>query len=263
MPNPTDAVSRYQNEQLDYSVCTLVTRWDEYQAMLDSFHAKGFHEPACEFLYIDNSAGNQYDAYAGLNLFLGTARGRAIILCHQDIRLTHSGIDELNTIIADMDRDYPQWAVLGNAGGTHTGELRIRITDPHGTDTHRGPLPAQATALDENFLVVRRQANLALSGDVGGYHLYGADLCLVAAILGYSAHVVDFHLHHLSPGRTDASFATARQRLIGKYRTILWPRWITTTCTDFLAGGGFLVNFTESRFGGRIIRSVRKRLKRK
>lgn len=257
-----DAAQRYRAEELDYSICTLVTRWDEYQAMQDSFRAKGFAEPSCEFLYVDNASGNRFDAFSGLNLFLSTARGRVIIVCHQDVRLSHDGRAELDAVVAAMDRDHPGWGVLGNAGGTPGGELRIRISDPHGADTRRGPFPATATALDENFLVVRRAANLAASADIGGYHLYGADLCLIADVLGHSAHVVDFHLEHLSPGKADDSFAAGRGRLAAKYRRAFAPRWITTTCTVFLAGGGWLSAFAETRIGAKLIRSLRKRFRR-
>lgn len=263
MTNAIDAAARYAGEEIRYSICTLVTRWDEYQQMRDSFRAKGFNEPECEFLYLDNAAANAYDAFSGLNLFLSTARGRTIILCHQDVRLMKDGRAELDGIIAAMDRSFPRWGVLGNAGGLPSGDLRIRITDPHGADTCRGPFPAQATALDENFLVVRRAANLALSADVGGFHLYGADLCLMADLLGHGAYVVDFHLHHLSPGKVDGSFVEARRRMAAKYRRALAPRWITTTCTSFLAGGGVLGAMAETRLGGKLIRSLRKRCRRR
>ncbi|MCR6629390.1 MAG: hypothetical protein NVV74_04665 [Magnetospirillum sp.] len=263
MTQAIDAAARYGAEELDYSICTLVTRWDEYRAMQDSFRAKGFREPACEFLYLDNAAGNRFDAYSGLNLFLSTARGRVVVLCHQDVRLVDDGRAELDAIIAAMDRDHPQWGVLGNAGGTPAGTLCIRITDPHGADTRRGAFPAAATALDENFLAVRRSANLALSADVGGYHLYGADLCLMADLLGHSAHVVDFHLHHLSPGNADASFAAARRCIIAKYQRALAPRWVTTTCTAFVAGGGALSTLAGTRWGAKLLRSLRKRYRGK
>ncbi len=70
--------------QVKYSICTLVTNPGEYNEMLDSFIAAGFTAGDCEYLCIDNSGGNTLDAFAGGNLFLDTAQGRYVILCHQD-----------------------------------------------------------------------------------------------------------------------------------------------------------------------------------
>ena len=56
------------------------------------------------------------------------------------------------------------------------------------------------SALDKNFLVVRRDANLAVSADLKGFHLHGTDICIVARLLGYTAYVVDFQLRHVSSG---------------------------------------------------------------
>ena len=52
-----------------YSVCTLVNDADDYGAMVESFRAKGFREPDCEFLYVDNRTENRFDAFAGYNRF--------------------------------------------------------------------------------------------------------------------------------------------------------------------------------------------------
>jgi hypothetical protein len=89
----TDA--RYHAEEKRFSVCTLATDWKQYQAMLDTFRAGGFSTPDTEFLYLDNSLGNCFDGFSGLNLFLNIARGRRVILCHQEsdcsaVESTHS-----------------------------------------------------------------------------------------------------------------------------------------------------------------------------
>src|SRR5262249_7681880 len=78
---------RWQEERVRYSICTLVTRPDLYAEMIQSFRSYGFDEPDCEFLYLDNTRGNSFDAYSGNNMFLNVARGQFIILCHQDILL--------------------------------------------------------------------------------------------------------------------------------------------------------------------------------
>jgi hypothetical protein len=205
--------------------------------MLASFHAKGFHEPECEFLYLDNSEGNKYDAYAGYNLFLTVARGEFVILCHQDVLLEYDDRNKLDEIIADLECRDPTWAACGNAGGISPGRLALRLTDPHGADQKREKLPALVSSLDENFIVAKRQSNLALSHDLSGFHLYGADLCLIAGILGRTSYVVDFHLRHKGAGTPDPSFTAIRSAFIEKYRRSFRSRWMTTTCTIFFLSG--------------------------
>jgi hypothetical protein len=80
----TREVSYDEPSGLVYSFCTLVTRIDEYQTMVNLFQLNGFGVNDCEYLYIDNSKTNRHDAFSGYNRFLQQARGKYIILCHQD-----------------------------------------------------------------------------------------------------------------------------------------------------------------------------------
>jgi hypothetical protein len=132
-------------------------------------------------------------------------------LCHQDILLLEDGRTELEQRLNDLTAHDPEWALCGNAGGVSSTRLAIRISDPYG-ENQFSPFPARVTALDENFIVIRRQANLALSHDLSGFHFYGADLCMIADFLGRSAYVIDFHLRHKSAGTTDASLQAAQRR---------------------------------------------------
>ncbi|MEY3501198.1 MAG: hypothetical protein RL308_2871 [Bacteroidota bacterium] len=93
----------FDNEIL-YSICTLVTIKEEYQEMMSSFVEAGFDTSFCEFLYIDNTTHNKSEAYQGLNYFLQKAKGKYIILCHQDILICHDKIDRLEQCIADLDQ---------------------------------------------------------------------------------------------------------------------------------------------------------------
>lgn len=255
IPSIESAEARYRNEEKRFSICTLVTDWDQYQAMLATFRAGGFSTPDVEFLYLDNSIGNYFDGFSGLNLFLNTAHGRHLIFCHQDVRLLDGGMASLEAKIAEIEGLDPQWAVLGNAGGIKPGKLALRITDPHGADTRQGHFPTRVTALDENFLVVRRSANLALSRDLAGFHLYGTDLCLIADILGHHCYAIDFHLQHLSAGNADHRFHDTRRHLIAKYRHAFRPRWIVSPSTSlFLSAGRVLSLAMNSGLGRKLAR---------
>src|SRR6202012_1442735 len=102
-----------------YSICTLVTRKGEYAEMLQTFLDKGFDTGTCEYLYIDNTAGCTFDAYQGLNHFLQQAKGKYIILCHQDILVYDDDRAHLDKVIAEIEANDPNWGILANAGGVN------------------------------------------------------------------------------------------------------------------------------------------------
>ncbi|MES2714047.1 MAG: acyl esterase [Pseudomonadota bacterium] len=224
-----------------FSVCTLVNDHAQYRAMVASFCARGFTPDDCEFLYLDNSDGTFWDAYRGIPRLVAMSRAPHVILCHQDVRLISDDADALAARLGELDALDPAWALAGNAGGTDAGELAVRISDPYGDDQRRGELPARAVSLDENFIVLKRDAPVGLSADLWGFHFYGADLCILARLAGRSAWVIDFHLRHLSPGTKDAGFKAAQARFEAKYRALFALPWrIRTTCARLRLKRGWL-----------------------
>jgi hypothetical protein len=154
---------------------------------------------------------------------------------------------KLDAVIEELDQLDPNWGVCGNGGGIHPGRLALRVTDPHGDDQFTERLPIKVRGLDENFLVARRDANLTVSRDLHGFHLYGADLCIVAHFLGYTTYVVDFHLRHLSHGVKGPTFDPVRSALITKYDRSLRPQMVTTPSTTvFLGNRAFLSSVLNS-----------------
>ena len=219
-----------------YSICTLVSNPSEYAGMVASFLSAGFREEFCEYLSFDNSKGNQCDAYEAYNHFLATARGKYLVLCHQDIVICYDRIDTLDELICDMNERDHDWALLGNAGGIELGRCAMRITHSDGKEYSSGPFPAKVQSLDENFIVAKRSANLCLSDDLHGFHFYGTDLCQNAILRGLSAWVVDFHLLHKSSGRFDGSFLPAYREMCRKYRSNRPNGYIQTTCAFIPTG---------------------------
>jgi hypothetical protein len=222
-----------------YSIGTLVTSAEQYDAMRDSFTARGFDSGTCEFLYLDNRGPNQAGAYRGLNALLHAARGDYVILCHQDVRLLSDDIDTLDLRLTELSERDDDWALAGNAGGLAPGVLAHRISDPHGADRNSGNLPQRVMSLDENFIVVKRSARVGCSVNLEGFHFYGPDLCLNADMAGHSAWVIDFHLLHLSGGTKSLDFFAAEEAFRAKWSHALRPRWMQTTCALLrLTGSG-------------------------
>ena len=208
-----------------YSFCTLVNDFARYERMVESFQRLGFDAGDCEFLYIDNTVANQADAFSGYNLLLRKASGRYIILCHQDIAGLDDDRETLDRLLSQLSGQDPHWGLCGNAGVDGQGRRFIRISDPYSSNQSTGgPFPRHVVSLDENFIIVRNEANLALSRDLSGYHWYGTDLCIVADILGWTAFVIDFHIRHDSKGRMDQNFMDLRHSLRQKYRRAFRPR---------------------------------------
>lgn len=214
------------SSQIKYSLCTLVTKPIEYQEMIEAFAAKGFKADDCEYLHIDNSNRNELDAFSGYNRFLSVARGQYIILLHQDLVLLADDRARLDACLSELSEVDPAWGLCGNAGASDGNRVAYRISDPLlKKDSEGGPFPVKVMSLDENFIVVRRAANLALSRDLSGFHWYGSDLCLIADVLGWNAYVIDFHLFHKSGGYQDNAYRAIRRDLSAKYRRAFRTRW--------------------------------------
>lgn len=228
--------SKVVTENIDYpflfSICTLVTDHQEYSEMKASCLAAGFGEEDCEYLIIDNSNGNSIDAYKGLNLFLQKAQGKYIIICHQDIIMHDDKRDVLEERIKELDSKDPMWGVIGNAGGVNLKyQVQYLTRGTTGETIKEKHAPIRVMSVDENFILVKKEANLSLSVDLKGFHMYGADLCTIADILGYRSYVVAFNLTHKSDGKIDKSFLKSRKCFIKKYGRAFRPRFMSTTAT--------------------------------
>ena len=191
----------------------------------------GFDEENTVFLTLDNSEGNKHDGFQALRHFLRTADADAILILHQDVRFVSDGYDLLCERLAELGRVDPHWAVAGNAGKNRSicsGAIHMNV---EGTLCRTETVfPSPVLSLDENFLVIKPEADLTVSRDLTGFHLYGAELCDVARRLGYRSYVIDFTIRHDSKGSLDESFYLAKMRLEEKYATYRFIDGFSTTC---------------------------------
>ena len=140
--------------QYRYTVATLVTDMGEYREMIASFRNSGFTSAVCEFIYIDNTATNCFDAYEGINLMLQTAKGKYVLVVHQDVLLNFDTIHMLDARIDQMDKLDPNWAVLSNAGGIENnlyGRIAVHVVYADGFEQIQGTLPQKVCSVDEHF----------------------------------------------------------------------------------------------------------------
>jgi hypothetical protein len=237
---PKTAAPRYISAPLDhgltFSVCSLVRDQDKYDRLLASFARKGFTAENTEFLVADNRDANNFDGYTWHRALLPEARGQFVIFCHDDIELIDDGYDDLVACLADLDQRSPDWMLAGIAGGIFrpAGVFRRPIlalyhSDRDGTMYRRNNPPRQVESLDECFILMRRSRPVLNSHDLGGFHFYGADLCLQAELLGGSAHVIRFHVRHHGLGHGGQTFRACKGAFVRKYRKIFPGRSLHCT----------------------------------
>jgi len=227
-----------QKHLFTFSICTLITQWEEYELMKSTFQEKGFADDS-EFLYVDNSKGNVADAYIAIRYFLNHAKGEYIIIVHQDVRCVDKK-EILMNCIQNLNTIDNNWAICGNAGakGYHQDVMyintngRLDITDN---------LPCKVHSLDENLLIISANKRITISGDIKGFHFYGTDLCIIADFLGYSSYVIPFMVEHLSHGNLK-DMKLFRKPFIKHYGNKLRSRYIQTSCTKFYLSNSILKN---------------------
>lgn len=239
---PPKKIYNQESFRFKYSICTLVNKPDEYDNMVASFVKAGFEESDCEFIYSDNSINNEFEAFSGINRFLRESQGEFIIICHQDTLITIDNRKQLEKQIDLVTKLDPNWGILGNAGVNNMYNISMVITHYNGKCIRMGQLPSKVQSLDENFLLIKASANLAVSGDLEGFHLYGTDICLVSNCLGYSAYVIDFHIVHYGKGIMDKSFYQLSQNLSNKYSSFFRGRYIRSTMTSFYISSNHFIN---------------------
>jgi len=215
-----------------FSVCCLVTRWKDYEVARAAFELQGFDANNSEFLVCDNSLENNFDAYQAIRLFLREARGRYVVIAHQDAYPLEHCNKLLEKLLLVEAKD-PMWGVVGNAGIHHhrwpsvSGAIRMPETTGLSMEV---PLK-EVSVLDENVLIVRNGCGITLSADLDGYHLYGLDLCSVAARIGFTSYVVNYLWHHGSHGTIGSDFFAAKKTVEAKLRKYFTRTSLPTTCT--------------------------------
>jgi hypothetical protein len=238
-------VSLHKKYEKLFSICCIATNPDEYILMKESFVGNGFTND-CEYLVANNVGSNHFDAYYAIKRFLQEAKGAYIILVHQDVRCIDS-ISVLSGQLSYLDQKDPQWAICGNAGAYGYKNTFYHL-DNNGRVRKTGGLPARVTSLDENLLVLKNDATLSISADIGDFHFYGTDICQVAEFLGYHCYVIGFMVKHLSTGNLD-KLMQQEPVFIEKYGRKLRHRFVQTTCTKFYLSNSVLKNkFYNSSF---------------
>jgi hypothetical protein len=214
-----------------FSICCLVSNWSSYKDARGKFAASGFSEENSEFLVCDNSEGNRFDAFEACRIFLREARGRYVLIAHQDAYPLES-VDKLRQLLSELDKADPAWGIAGNAGVTakkwplQMGSLKM----PAAALSLDEPFK-QVSVVDENAIIVRNGCGITVSSDLTGYHFYGLDICSVASRLGLHSYVLDYLWYHASEGTIGCEFFASKRLLQSKLAAHYSVTELPTTCT--------------------------------
>lgn len=151
-----------------------------------------------EKIFIDNSASKYDSAAKSLNVAARQSKGKYLIFMHQDVKvLDNSWLDG----ICEYFYKIPDIGVAGCAGINGLGEKAGFIIDRNAIWGKPLKNPVEVQSLDEVMLIVERDAFNAINGfdeKLGGWHCYGADLCMRMSVNGKKNYVLPLFIHHRS-----------------------------------------------------------------
>ncbi len=177
---------------------------------------------------------NRYTAAQALNIGWNRARSDIVVFCHDDVIFPPAWLEHLQSMIAVVEEAPGEapWAVLGPMG-RRGKQFFGRASGQNGAESFFGPLPARVETLDELCLIVPRNLPLRFDEGLGGFHLYGVDLCIQAAEAGFSCFAIDARCQHDSETRhRPPEYHAVKRRLQRKwmFRRRNIGRSVGTTC---------------------------------
>lgn len=174
-------------------------------------------------------------ASAAYNEAIVEASEEIVVFVHADLYLPEGWFDSLGKAIRDLNQSDPNWAVLGVAGISNTGEFAGHIYS-----TGLGHVVGSAfrgrfetVSVDEVVIVIRRSSGLRFDDRLSGFHLHGTDICLEGRRRGMKSYVISAFCVHNSNGiqNLPASFWSAYLYL----RTKWWRELPVRTCCTTLS----------------------------
>jgi len=211
------------------SFISCVNNFDIYRECVEYSLSKQTSGFDIELAPVDN-VNSEFSCPAALNQGLEKTQGEIVVFCHQDVIFPFFWIDNLFSQIDIVNKLHKEWGVLGVFGIATNGSRAGHVVDLHG-HLRFTPLPMKVQSLDELCLIIRRDGGLKFDETLGGFHFYGADLCLEAAEKGFTNFAIDACVKHIGHGKKDANFWESTRNLSDKWksRNCSFPV-VKTTC---------------------------------
>lgn len=188
-------MERIESKRMNYSVVVACNdRATLRSSLLRSPELEGAKQVVVKEGYA--SAGLAYNA--GLE----DASSELLVFVHQDVYLPAGWFKAMDAAIEVLGSQDPNWGVLGVFGITKAGPAAgyLYSTGLQGFVGRAFAQPTEVESLDEVALVLRRESGLRFDGNLPGFHLYGADICLEAERRGMASYAVPAFCIHNSNG---------------------------------------------------------------
>ena len=136
------------------------------------------------------------DAY---NEARAKANGDILVFLHQDVYLPPGWFQKVRAAIDRLGLTDPHWGVLGiygvNLNDVPSGYLYCNANQGILGQPVREAI--EVKTLDEVILITRKDSGLKFDDKLRGFHLYGADICLMAQQQGFRNYVIPgFCIHN-------------------------------------------------------------------
>ena len=220
-------------------------------------HSLGVSSEICTI----NNEKNTCTIPQAYNLMTQDSTMKYLVFIHQDIIVQPDWIEKLRWNIHTIEMKNINWGVIGIMGVKNNGFFAGNIIDPH-TNCRYGTLPCEVQTLDEVCLIIRNNSGLVFDEDLGGYHFYGADICLQAKQKNMKCYAIDAPVMHLSGGTLNTSFWEMADKLKEKWSKVNnTPMTIETTCGVFRLSDSLLsiIEYNFKFLRRKIIRRIQKR----
>ncbi|MEH6525476.1 MAG: glycosyltransferase [Sneathiella sp.] len=133
------------------------------------------------------------------NEIIDTTTEDIIVFVHQDVYLPENWLLNLRNLIAELEENDPNWAILGSYGisrimNEHCGYVWSsslgRVLGEERT------IPEAAQSLDELLIVLKRSSNLRFDENLPNFHMYGTDIVQMANENKFGAYIVHLPVVH-------------------------------------------------------------------
>jgi hypothetical protein len=133
------------------------------------------------------------------NQGINKSENEIIVFTHQDVVFPEFWEKELTDALAKLEKNDPDWGVLGCFGKDARGE-GFGFLFCTGNEKFFGkllPHPVPVQTLDEVVLILRKSNGLRFDEGLPHYHLYGTDICMSADREGRKCYAISaFCLHN-------------------------------------------------------------------
>jgi|SRR5579863_2316303 len=124
-----------------------------------------------------------------------------MVFVHQDIILPEGWISDLECALNHLEKDDPEWGVIGSYGETlHDNGRGYIYSSGLGVMGKPFERPARIQTLDEIVLIMRKSSGLRFDDRLPHFHMYGVDICMAAEEAGRKNYAISaFCIHNTQP----------------------------------------------------------------